>query len=212
MRAFARSADIDDKSLRQYIAGKTDPSRSALLGIARAGNVTLQWLATGEGPMRPEELQAAEERANYGPGSDYAFVPLYDVSASAGQGAFVNGERTTDALAFKKAWLHQQIGNGGQLLAIINVRGDSMEPTLRAGDVIMVNKAETEVVDGIYVFLLDGWLMVKRLQRRIGEGGGIELWAISEHPGYEPFQLPAFENFTEATRIIGRVVWAGRRF
>ena len=52
VRAFARAAGIDEKSLRKYIAGETEPSLGAVIGIAHASGVNLEWLATGEGPMR----------------------------------------------------------------------------------------------------------------------------------------------------------------
>ncbi len=35
--------------------GKTEPSRRVLVAIAKHTGVTVDWLATGEGPMRPEE-------------------------------------------------------------------------------------------------------------------------------------------------------------
>lgn len=207
-RAFARDAGISDRSLREYMNAQTEPSRPALVGMARAGGVSIDWLATGGGA----KLQRAvgEESARYEAVQDYAFVPLYDVSASAGQGAFVNAERTSDALAFKRDWLRQQIGGSVNDLAIISVRGDSMEPTLRDGDVIMVNRADRQVTEGIYVLLLDGWLMVKRLQREVIDGVG-KLMAYSENEAYPPFAMPTFEGFSEPTGIIGRVVWAGRR-
>lgn len=206
----ADAAGVSTDQLARYMRGENTPPVTVADKLAAAKGVSLKWLARGEGEMY-DGTYAAQERAAYVPDSDYAFVPLYDVNASAGQGAFVDGEQSKDALAFKRDWLRRNVAGKIDDLALINVRGDSMDPTLRDGDVVMVNKAETEVTDGIYVFLLDGWLMVKRLQRRVGEGG-TELWVISEHPSYEPFQLPPLDDFNEPTKIIGRVVWACRRF
>ena len=55
MRSFARKCSISDTVLRQYVAGKSDPTRGRLVEIARTAGVNLEWLATGEGPMRPGE-------------------------------------------------------------------------------------------------------------------------------------------------------------
>lgn len=52
VRAFAREAGIDEKSLRQYMHGQTEPSRKALIGIARAREISVEWLATGEGEWK----------------------------------------------------------------------------------------------------------------------------------------------------------------
>ena len=43
--------------MEKYKRGEADPSRARLVAIARAANVNLQWLATGEGPMRPGEIE-----------------------------------------------------------------------------------------------------------------------------------------------------------
>ena len=61
VRSFARDVGIDEKSLRQYMAGATDPSRRTVIAMAKAGGVTVQWLATGEGPMRKGELGDASK-------------------------------------------------------------------------------------------------------------------------------------------------------
>jgi transcriptional regulator with XRE-family HTH domain len=60
LRAFASKAGISPTALRQYLIGKSEPTRSMLLAIARTAGVNVAWLATGDGPMRtaghsPEE-------------------------------------------------------------------------------------------------------------------------------------------------------------
>ena len=47
-RAFAKSAAVSPTALRKYITGTSDPPRKVLIRIARAGNVSVQWLATGD--------------------------------------------------------------------------------------------------------------------------------------------------------------------
>lgn len=50
---FARRAQISASGLRGALKSG-NPGRVMLLAIARTAGVSLQWLATGEGPMRPE--------------------------------------------------------------------------------------------------------------------------------------------------------------
>lgn len=59
VRAFARNAGISDTFLRQCLAGKSEPTRPVLIAIAKAAGVAVQWLATGEGPMRVAEQSGA---------------------------------------------------------------------------------------------------------------------------------------------------------
>jgi hypothetical protein len=51
--AVARRADMYLSTLHRYRAGRELPS-SALVSLARATGVRLEWLATGEGPMQGE--------------------------------------------------------------------------------------------------------------------------------------------------------------
>lgn len=53
-RAFAKAAGISAGALNQYVTGKSEPTRPVMNAIARTSGVLLRWLATGEGPMRPE--------------------------------------------------------------------------------------------------------------------------------------------------------------
>jgi transcriptional regulator with XRE-family HTH domain len=58
IRSFAKKCDISDTALRQYLSGKSEPTRLPLIAIARAGMVNIEWLVTGIGSMRKvdEEL------------------------------------------------------------------------------------------------------------------------------------------------------------
>jgi hypothetical protein len=60
IRSFAGRSGLPASNLRRLLDGQ-EPSLSALIGIARAGDVCLEWLATGEGPMRPGAQRAHDE-------------------------------------------------------------------------------------------------------------------------------------------------------
>lgn len=59
VRAFARRAGVSDTFLRQCLAGRTEPTRTKLLAIARAGSASVEWLATGRGPMHDSDAARA---------------------------------------------------------------------------------------------------------------------------------------------------------
>lgn len=190
-RAFARRSGVSDKSIREYMSGDTDPSLTALRRIAATGGVRIEWLITGEG----------EKLTHDGNGAAFALIPQRDVDLSAGPGAFTDHEPEIGRLAFRRDWL-DKIGVKPQTCVLVRVRGDSMEPTLRDGGLVLVNVAPEETRDGIYALLLDGGLVVKRLQRGVS---GV-LIVRSDNPAYGPIELT--QDQANELRVIGRVLWA----
>lgn len=138
----------------------------------------------------------------------YVTIPLLEIKAAAGGGSLIEHERAVEALHFRKDWVRSELNAAPADLRLIYIHGDSMEPTLHAGDVILLNMREHQVArDGIYVLRIDGSLLVKRLQRLPGGG----LMVISDNPAYQAFQIKAPEFTEHDISFIGRVVWVGRR-
>jgi len=160
--------------------------------------------------LTPEDLNWLLPGQNYetAPPDEYARVPLYDVHASAGGGAFVAEEAVKDVLVFRKEWIANELRASVKDLAVIFVEGDSMTPTLNPGDILLVHKHNDEALkDGIYVIRLEDTLLVKRLQRL----PGARLQVSSDNPAYSVFNVNLTHTDTDFA-IIGRVVWAGKRF
>jgi hypothetical protein len=134
-------------------------------------------------------------------------IPRFDVRASAGAGAFIEGEQPVAHLGFDEAFLKQLSTALPNDLSIIRVRGDSMFPTLSDGDDIMVDRsaAGARLQDGIYVLRRDDTLMVKRIAVHPGSA----LLTISSDNNSYPTWPDCDANDVE---VIGRVVWAGRKF
>ena len=138
-------------------------------------------------------------------GEDLISVPVLDVQASAGHGAFAENERARARMRFDPTWLRGMSVDPRQL-SVIQVMGDSMSPTLNDGDDILVDLSDgpTALRDGIYVLRLDGALNVKRLivdrvRRRVS--------VKSDNPAYTSWPTLDLSRLD----VIGRVVWAGRR-
>ena len=88
------------------------------------------------------------------------------------------------------------------MLSSIVVAGDSMEPTLRDGDEILVDRSPLAWRDGIHVVRAGDALLVKRLDT--GRPGTLAL--VSDNPAYRVIELPP-----EDVQVIGRVVWKSGR-
>ena len=66
-------------------------------------------------------------------------------------------------------WILKE-GLSRDALLAITVRGESMEPALYEGDVIVVNTRDTSLMDGaVYVVNYEGEVVVKRLMRDAGQ-------------------------------------------
>lgn len=137
---------------------------------------------------------------------DLVLVPRYEVQASAGNGSLVHSEQIVDYLAFKADWVRNTLGVAQKDLALISVKGDSMEPELANEDLILVDMRRNRIEDNaIYVLQFDGTLLVKRIQRRL-DGS---LHVMSDNPRYEAEVVSA--DRAADLHVLGRVVWSGRR-
>lgn len=85
---------------------------------------------------------------------------------------------------------------------LITVRGDSMHPDVKNGDVVMVDTARGFFDgDGVYLINLNGYTMVKRLQM-LPNG----LHIVSTNPKYQNAVLPPDE--IDTLHVAGRIVGA----
>ena len=133
-------------------------------------------------------------------------IPSFDVRASAGHGAFVDGEITAAHLAFDRQFLKELARAQPVDLSIIRVRGESMEPTLSDGDDVMVDSsvAGTRLHDGIYVLRRNDALIVKRIAVNPSTG---KIMISSDNASF-----PSWPDCDPGEiTVIGRVRWAGRK-
>lgn len=144
-------------------------------------------------------------------GPDYALVPSYPVEASAGAGATAVDVAPDGALAFRKDWLSKH-GISLDNATLLRARGDSMEPVIWDGDLLLVDRSRKTInvsskktrKKAVYVVELEGQLLVKTLRRPTED----RLFLISENVAdYDPMELRNHE--INALRIIGKVVWWG---
>ncbi|NJK63114.1 MAG: helix-turn-helix transcriptional regulator [Synechococcaceae cyanobacterium SM2_3_1] len=192
---FAKRIGVPDSTMRKYLNGH-QPTADRLVTIAEATGISLQWLLTGEGP---QYLDSEEEEEK---DPEMVSIPLHDVEASAGGGALLDQPvEEVERIEFQRSWLHRQFHTGPAGLVLLYVRGESMEPTLKSGDVILVDRKATEPRDGIFVVRFDGTLLVKRLQ--VYPGKIIEV--CSDNQAYKSFELDVRKP-PEDFAVIGRVL------
>lgn len=128
------------------------------------------------------------------------------VRASAGPGSTADDSAALPYFAFDERWLKALTASPSERLSVIRVEGDSMAPTLAAGDDILVDLADStdRLRDGIYVLRTEDVLVVKRLalhpaRRRVT--------VQSDNPAYPDWPDCDLKSIS----CIGRVIWAGRK-
>jgi phage repressor protein C with HTH and peptisase S24 domain len=133
-------------------------------------------------------------------------VNRHAVAASAGPGAIVTEELGKPYFAFDERWLKSLTPSSPSNLSIVRVEGDSMAPTLNAGDDILVDlgDAAERLRDGIYVLRIDDALVVKRLALN---PMGRRVTVQSDNPAYPDWPDCGLDEINP----IGRVIWSGRR-
>ena len=206
------------------------PDRAKLVELAEAGRTSLASLSAmlGRNPSylqqfvrkgSPRKLEEADRRrlaeffgvsevalgadpdhARAAAADEFITVPRLPLDASAGPGAFSAEEISFDSFRFSRRWL-REMGLEGADLTAIRVEGDSMEPTLRSGDEIFVDRNKRSG-EGIHVVRIGDALHVKQVQA--SAPGRIAL--ISANDSYAPIDLARDE-----VEVIGRVVWKGGR-
>lgn len=174
----------------------------AIAILAEAAEVSLEWLAFGRGDQAPEAVRGAGlvgEKVN----DNVAFLPQLDVVASAGPGFENMHPYEIDALPFPRSWL-RRLGVPEPHARFIDCRGDSMEPTILDGAIVLVDtRFQQPRGDGIYVLVDGPNVRIKRIA--LGFQNAIVLISDNERYASETLAPPD----AEALRIAGKVVWAG---
>jgi len=195
---LADKLGVHPNTVRNYESGKRTPDTEFLARLLeKFPGTNPGWLLTGEGARQKGDAQAQE---------GYVMFPRYELQAGAGPGRLVESEQVVDFVSFKEDWVRNYLRVPRQNLALLDVKGDSMSPTMNDGDLILVDLRSSRLEDSaIYVIQFDDALLVKRIQRRFD--GTVVI--ISDNPVYEPEII--LKERAESLRIVGRVIWTGKK-
>lgn len=230
---------VGKQSQINYESGKRQPDADYLSRIAAAG-ADVAYILTGKrtvpalpvidtnvgltirrhyGPVLDlarqatgNDVSAVEERGDGDLGEEYARIPLYDARLAAGSGQQNDHEQITSRVAFRHDWL-KQVGIHAATAVLARAEGDSMEPAIYSGDLILIDRSRSELPvrqrlpqdtrpASIYAILIDGMARVKRIERPAEE----VLLLMSDNPAYGPEFLTG--SAAQTITIIGEVVWS----
>jgi len=184
--------------VQRIIEENNRPSFEVLTKIAEFYNADITWLLLGRHPeIIKQEGHSPETTGD----SDFVFVPM--VSGSLAAGLPLEADNKIELkIAFRKEWIARK--GDPKRMSLIRIHGDSMEPTLYSGDIVLIDHAQNAISPqgGIYAIALDGEIMIKRVEflrsRKI-------VVIKSDNPRYSTEESPP-----ERLTVNGKMIWFAR--
>ena len=198
---LAKLIGVSVQAVSSWENGYTPPSFASIKLMAICFGIPAQTLELG---IQDDAPSAKPQATNNGFDERYVEVNLYDVQFSAGSGNLApeyHLDEGAEPLAFRRSFF-QNKGIDPKYARCFRVDGDSMQPYLTDGDIVLVDCREvSRIKDGkVYAIRYADELRVKRLKRSF-EGDYV---LLSDNADYEPVTIPRdAENFA----IIGEVRW-----
>lgn len=191
---IAKKAGVSPSTLTRAL-NDDHPHQLALSTVRKIEAATGVVPAISGSALTTEELTESAE---------YVAIPRFHVVLSGGPGASILDEQPADHIPFTRKFLQRRLGRENlEGLAMVEATGDSMEPVISTGDLVMID-TQLRTIDGsIFAFRQGSEVFVKRLQRT---GAGVQV--ISENPSVPdhvlgPAEMADFD-------VIGQVRWIGR--
>lgn len=191
--AFAARAGVPQPTVSKYLraAGGFGPRLDIVARMASAAGTSIDWLvyARGDGSSVNEDLVK---------------IPRFDATLAAGAGSWNEGRRKLDEIPFTRSFLLKRLGRSSTAgLSVLEAAGDSMEPLIHDGDLILIDETDTRIRDGVFAFLLDDEARVKRFRRTMT---GVTI--SSDNSTYPEERLEGEDM--NRLNVIGRLRWFGR--
>lgn len=185
---------IEDGGIREITGGRLTKACAVL-------KVDPNWLLYGDNWGAMGVPGAAQVVTSDPDDPEFVQIPMVKLRLSAGVTGFQTepDRREGGTLGMRRSWVERSGLNPAKLIAI-QVKGDSMEPSLYENDIVVINTADTRPVDGaVFAVNYEGEAVVKRFSRDAGEW-----WLTSDSPDQRKHHRKICRG--EACIIIGRVV------
>ena len=165
LKEMASRVSLAPQVLEMYETGQCALSTDIIQGLCKKLSVSpWQWLVAGGEPALPELkiYQAPNTRAIFQiSNEDYVSIPLTDSAIAAGQ-PIIAGENIEDYVL-----LHIRAAKKRTNLVATRVDGDSMEPMLHSGDIVVIDRNDKKIVrNKIFAIFHDNGLTAKYLERK----------------------------------------------
>lgn len=184
LRKATSDPEIEKSKFYKFLRGETVPS----------GDTLLEWITRLGFTLTPPDEKM----------EGFSLINMVEAEAGAGESHLTSGKKIGE-YAFRTSFLQEE-GLHPDKCTLMRVAGDSMEPLIRNGDVILVDESDRgrAIRDGqIYVVGLDDALMVKRIAK-IPSG-----WRLCSE-NRDRGDVDVLGDDLNSFRVYGGVRWFGR--
>ncbi|WP_340149309.1 S24 family peptidase [uncultured Sneathiella sp.] len=195
-KAISEKLGCSHQAWQGYEAGNNLPGGKILRRLNFLG-ISIDWLLSGRGSIVKNIAVTETTKITY--------IPRVEARLAAGHGTLNDRLQIRDYIPFARPYLQQKLGRGTiEGLTVLEVSGDSMEPTISDGSLVLVDQRDQDVSGSIMAFVYEDCAYIKRLQKYFG---GIDV--VSDNKDlYPPHQIRNAD--LDQLLIIGRVRWIGR--
>lgn len=185
--------DVSTSAIGNIESGRQkEISRNIMKELVSSIGVNPSWLLTGEGEMFTDTKEVRHPIKTIVESIEGLLIPYLDQPVSAGFGQELLNEEDNDR------YICIPDTGGKKDLKALTVKGDSMEPTLKNGDIVVCDTGGWDG-DGVYVIKTHEFAFVKRV---VLQPEGYQV--ISDNKMYPPYQVLVSED----TVIVGKVYCA----
>jgi hypothetical protein len=162
---------VNKNTIGVYSQGKGDLKGCVQAGIINEFGFNIDWLMSRRGEpfpgargkytevCGPDDFRGVREIISEYNSEKYVFIKQVNGRISA-EGGLVPNDSSDILLAFRKEWLEKK--GDPHNMSLIKVSGDSMEPTLLYGDLVLVDHSRTFIASqgGIYAISIDHEILI----------------------------------------------------
>lgn len=205
-----RILDVTGIATQSELAQVLEINRSAITHARNNNRIPDKWILKlyRKYKLNPEWVESGIGRTflDRSSESDIEFeqIPRVNAVLSAGGGSFEIDETVDEYVSFSAKWLASK--GAVRSMVVMSVSGDSMEPEIRAGDTVLIDRGQDEVINRkIYAVGIEDTIFIKRVEKHPGK-----LVLCSDNRAYAPIYVG--NDDIDKVRIIGRVLWSSREY
>ncbi|EMY7924946.1 XRE family transcriptional regulator [Klebsiella aerogenes] len=180
-RDFAKKAGIGYSTVHNYLQAVSSPTLENLVLLAKAGGVSVEWLATGKESTKAMSIEQTEKLLK---------IPFID----------------SDVFLLLDSGAFPDLQEKAKSLAALRVSTDVMEPTFTIGSVLLVDQYQKQLKEGkVSVLHKEGNYLYKRVQI-VPDGYNLS----SDNNKYKPMivkedSLSSFDVLGEVLIVLNRI-------
>jgi phage repressor protein C with HTH and peptisase S24 domain len=201
--SIAGGLGLSTSTVGTYWHGKRLWPTELLQPLSQLLRCSIPWIVTGLQAPTDATYEAFSPPSDTND-PDEDFVEVQEIDLAYGMGTtFSDGPIGTQMLRFPRSWIEAITSTPPVMLTIARGRGDSMQPTIQDGDMVLIDRSQRTIreQDAIWALTIGDFAMIKRVR-----AGGERIKILSDND-----RVPPDDVYHEEVNVVGRVIFIGRR-